>query len=243
MAGGPGSEDSGGAPAVESPLAPHTATAAELQERAHATRSENPYVVLRHPERGQMLVGLGDRTHLTIGRRAECDLALEWDNRVSRLHAELVLVGGEWVVSDDGLSANGTWVGDSRLDGRRRLRDGDLVRVGNTVLAFCAPREPAVATQLTGDETGSVRITPAQRRVLTALCTPFISTGSLATPSNADLAAELFLSIDAIRTHLKALFGAFALDGVPSRQKRAELVQRAVRTGAVRIRDVADAVE
>jgi pSer/pThr/pTyr-binding forkhead associated (FHA) protein len=222
----------------DSPLAAHLATPSELQARIEASRGTDPFILLRHPDRGQVIVSLTARERLSIGRRGECDLALEWDGRVSRLHAELLLVGGEWVVADDGLSANGTWVDETRLSGRRRLRDGDLIRVGETVLAFCSPAEGSAST-INVDAAGlGIRVTPAQRRVLVALCRPYLLTGGLTAPSNAELAAELFLSVDSIKTHMKALFEAFGLDGSSSRVKRAELVERAVRRGDVAMRDV-----
>jgi pSer/pThr/pTyr-binding forkhead associated (FHA) protein len=225
---------------LDSPLAPHRSTPTELQERALATRSGHPFVVLRHPDNGQIIISLAGRDRLTVGRRTECDLALTWDDRVSRLHTELVRIGGEWIVTDDGLSANGTWVGDVRLTGQRRLRDGDLVRVGMTLLAFCASDESAGTTVHTGHDSARVTITPAQRRVLVALCRPLVLRGSMSPPSNAEVAAELFLSTDAVKTHLKALFEAFELHDVPPRQKRTELVGRAVRSGTVQIRDFAE---
>ena len=64
---------------------------------------------------------------------------------MSRLHAELELRAGEWTVCDDGFSQNGTWVNGLRLAGRRRLADGDLLRVGRTIFAFCAPTSPAAS--------------------------------------------------------------------------------------------------
>jgi pSer/pThr/pTyr-binding forkhead associated (FHA) protein len=222
----------------ESPLAAHLASPAELQERLLAARDGTPFIVYRDPVQGQAIVPLVARTRLTIGRRPECDLALEWDARASRLHAELLLISGEWVIADDGLSANGTWVGESKLDGRRRLRDGDLIGVGETLLAFCSPGEGSAATLNVDASLLKVTVTPAQRRVLVALCRPFLLTGSLTTPSNAEIAAELFLSVDSVKTHMKALFEAFALDTSVSRLKRAELVERAVRRGSVLARDV-----
>src|SRR5262249_38057080 len=133
---------------------------------------------------------------------------------------------------------NGTWLNDRRLSGRRRLRDGDLVRVGATVIVFCNPSEPSAATLDAEEEESQPRVTPAQRRVLVALCRPFLLTGTPATPSNADLASELFLSIDSVKTHLKALFEAFELGESRSRMKRVELVERAVKRGSVHARDV-----
>jgi pSer/pThr/pTyr-binding forkhead associated (FHA) protein len=200
--------------------------------------SGSPFLVLRSTGDRQVLVSLAGRTRLTIGRRPECDVAVLGDGQVSRLHAELVLIGHDWIVTDDGLSTNGTWVGERRITGRYRLRDGDLVRVGNTPIAFCAPLETQVETSLVDDASAAVSISPAQRRVLVALCRPFLLTGSLTTPSNAAIAAELFLSIDSVKTHMKALIESFGLGGSVSRVKRTELVDRAVRSGSVLVRDV-----
>ena len=75
----------------------------------------------------------------TLGRSPECDVSLPWDREVSRLHAELAHVGDQWVLVDDGLSSNGTFLGDERISGRRRLADGDVFRVGATAIAFRNP--------------------------------------------------------------------------------------------------------
>jgi pSer/pThr/pTyr-binding forkhead associated (FHA) protein len=55
---------------------------------------------------------------------------------VSRLHAELVQMGADWVVCDDGLSHNGTFVNGERVRGRRRLGAGDIGKVGATLSAL-----------------------------------------------------------------------------------------------------------
>ena len=47
-------------------------------------------------------------------------------------------MGGDWVVCDEGLSHNGTFVNGERVRGRRRLRGGDVIAVGDTLIAFCA---------------------------------------------------------------------------------------------------------
>jgi class 3 adenylate cyclase len=73
---------------------------------------------------------------LTIGRTAGAELCLEWDPSVSSVHAELVRRGAHWLIADDGLSRNGTFLNGERVRGRRRLRDGDIVRVGRTTLMF-----------------------------------------------------------------------------------------------------------
>jgi pSer/pThr/pTyr-binding forkhead associated (FHA) protein len=223
----------------ESPLAPHTSTPAELQARQEAQRTGEPFLVLRDGAGSQVLVPLGGgRGRLTIGRRPENDVALPWDGRASRVHAELECVGGEWVLVDEGLSSNGTWVGETRLVGRRRLRNGDVMRVGGTLIAFCAPEDYGATSA--DDSHQPLSISPAQRRVLVALCRPALAGKAYAAPpANADVARELFLSVDSVKTHLKALFEAFELDDVPQGQKRATLVERALRLGIVTERDVA----
>jgi pSer/pThr/pTyr-binding forkhead associated (FHA) protein len=89
---------------LESPLAAHAATPEELQARMEMSRAGSPFLLLRHPDGQQVLMVLSERTRVTVGRRAESDIALQWDTRVSRLHAELTMVGNDWVITDDGLS-------------------------------------------------------------------------------------------------------------------------------------------
>jgi hypothetical protein len=226
----------------ESPLAPHKSTPAELKQRHDALRSGVPQLVFRNGDGEQVLVPLdGRRARLTIGRRKDNDVALPWDERASRLHAELEHVRGDWVLVDEGLSANGTYVGEAKLVGRRRLRDGDVVRVGGTLIAFCAPDESQFGATLTeGSRAGGLSISPAQRRVLVALCRPSLQAEAYAAPpTNAELAQELFLAVPSVKTHLKALFEAFELDDEPQSRKRAALVERALRLGIVTSRDVA----
>jgi pSer/pThr/pTyr-binding forkhead associated (FHA) protein len=224
---------------LESPIAAHTATPAELQERMDAQGRGEPFLVLRQPGSVQVIVALAERSHLTIGRRPEADVALPWDAEVSRLHAELHRIGSDWIVVDDGLSTNGTWVGERRVTGRVPLRDGDLVRVGNTLIAFCSPRFDGSGTALAQDLATVVKISPAQKRVLVALCRPAIEgTGLAVPPTNQQLAETLFLSVDSIKTHMRALIDAFGVDDLPQAQKRPALIERAIRVGVVGPRDL-----
>ena len=225
----------------ESPLAAHAATPSELKQRLEAEQAGEPFLVLRDANGTQVLVPLAGRTRVTIGRRPEADVPLPWDGKVSRLHAELELVGGEWVVVDDGLSTNGTWLGDRRLAGRARLRHGDMVRCGNTVIAYVAPTDGGTGTAMSDELSEVVRISPAQKRVLVALCRPALEGRGLAVPpTNQQLAEELFLSIDSVKTHMRALIDAFDLDDLPQGQKRSSLIERAIRLGIVGERDIRD---
>ena len=68
------------------------------------------------------------KPHLTIGRRSNCDIVLEFPN-ISSQHCELQLENGYWIVRDLG-SRNGVKVNGERVDGRRLLALGDLLGIG-----------------------------------------------------------------------------------------------------------------
>src|SRR5262245_32194000 len=141
------------------------------------------FLVFSDPDGGRQIVEL-EAERVTIGRRPSCDVALPWDGEVSRLHAELVRLGEDWVLCDDGLSHNGTFVNGERVRGRRRLRSGDALTVGDTVIAVCAPEGRSTVTSARApDNTPDVELTVAQRRVLAALCRPLTGPGYAAPAS------------------------------------------------------------
>jgi len=103
-------------------------------------RTADPFLVYRDAGGHEQVVALQARAErLTVGRGQTTDVWLEWDHEASRLHAAFERLGAEWTVVDDGLSRNGTYVNGERLQGRRRLSDGDVVRCGHTELLFQAP--------------------------------------------------------------------------------------------------------
>lgn len=177
---------------------------------------------------------------LTLGRASSCDISLPWDSQVSRLHAQLERIGDDWTVVDDGLSRNGTFVNGDRLSGRHRLRNGDTVRVGRTCLVFSRTSDaPSQATMVSADPVTVSSLSASQRLVLTALCRPYRDGSPYATPAtNQQIAGELFLSVDAVKTHLRALFQKLHIDDLPHNQKRAKLVERAFQLGLVNRRDL-----
>ena len=73
---------------------------------------------------------------ISVGRQASADIALAWDVRVSRLHAELECGADGWAVIDEGHSSNGSYLNGERIRGRRLLADGDELRFGETVMTF-----------------------------------------------------------------------------------------------------------
>ena len=222
-----------------SPLELHSATPRELQARIEAERAGTPFLVYRHSDGSQAIVSLdevGDR--LTIGRRDGNDIVLSWDAEVSRVHAALERIGPDWLIADDGLSHNGTWVNGDRVTGRRRLQDGDVIAVGATALAFVAPEETSQPTATAPRPHVGSALTPAQRRVLVALCRPYAN-GPYAVPaSNREVADELVVGTDAVKATLRALFGLFGVNDLPQNRKRAALAEAALRSGAVGLREL-----
>ena len=175
---------------------------------------------------------------VTVGRKAESDVSLHWDAEVSRTHALLEHVGGQWSVVDDGLSTNGTYVNGGRVVGRRRLHDHDRVCFGQTVIVF---REPQAGER--SDSTARVSsrativLTPTQRKVLIALCRP-VNESRFATPAtNKQIAEEVFLSVDAVKAHLRILFERFGLEALPQNEKRARLAARVLLDGVLQPHD------
>jgi hypothetical protein len=71
----------------------------------------------------------GDRGVFTIGRADGCNLVLS-SLAVSRLHAELRLQEGRWLLADLG-STNGTRLNGWRIDGPVEVRPGDQVTFGD----------------------------------------------------------------------------------------------------------------
>ena len=90
---------------------------------------------LEGPE-GQTQEFLLSKPSVTIGRATTNDVVIS-DPKVSRFHARVDCVGGECTLIDLG-SANGTDVGGARVE-RARLRDGDVIEVGDARVRFAAP--------------------------------------------------------------------------------------------------------
>jgi pSer/pThr/pTyr-binding forkhead associated (FHA) protein/DNA-binding CsgD family transcriptional regulator len=224
---------------------PRPATGGELRAIVEAERRGSPFIVLRDNSARLRIFCLTNRkSNRTIGRGGSNDISLPWDGEVSRVHAEIERIGDCWALADDGLSTNGTFVNGNRITARCRLADGDSVRVGVSVLVFREPRNPLAPdtspdTVPGGLPTRPERLSPTQRRVLIALCRPFKNGNGFAAPAtNQQVAAELYLSVDRVKTHLRILFEKFGLAELPQNRKRLELVQRALLSGLITPRDL-----
>lgn len=206
---------------------------AELAERLAAERRGGAFLLYLDGDGRQRIVSLAERSEpLSIGRQPTNDVVLD-DDEVSRVHAILERVGREWTLIDDGLSRNGTWLNGRRMNGRRRLEDGDAIAIGGTLIVYVAGGQPGGLTTATTRRAPPPDLSPAQRRVLVALCRPFFDDAFAGPPSNREIADELVVSVETVKSHLRALFDVFGVEEMPQNRKRSELVRRAFERGVV----------
>lgn len=220
----------------------------EVEARTEAEQAGHPFLQYRDGDGSQRLFVLEPGSvNASVGRRPPSDLLLDWDVQVSRLHARFERAQDGWEVVDDGLSRNGTFVNEKLVSGRCRLRDGDTLRFGSTTVTFRSPpqQSPArahpgepPARAHPGEPPAPVRLSTTQRRVLMALCRPYTAGGRSAEPATDEqIAAELFISGAAVRTHLSVLCAKLGVEPVLGQETRVLLVQRAFADGLIPQRD------
>ena len=215
----------------------HRRTPAELKAVIEAQRTGTAFLEYRDGDDALRIVPLGaEQDRLWIGRLPACELALAWDPEVSRAHALLELVGGAWTVEDRG-SSNGTLVNAVRINRPHLLHDGDVVRVGRTQLVFHAGGDDDLRRTTPALDRIAPNPTDSQRKVLVELCRPALERGGGAA-SNREIAEALYVSVETVKTHMRALFDAFDVGDVPQYHKRTELVRRALESGLVSIHDL-----
>jgi hypothetical protein len=140
---------------------------------------------------------------------------------------------------DDGRSHNGSFIDGERVHGRTRLRDGDAIGLGRTFIVFRSPAGRESLRTATSQQHVVPAITAAQRRVLVALCRPYEDSSFAAPASNRQIAGELVIGIETVKTHMSSLFEAFSLRDLPQYRKRTALAQRAIEIGLVTPRPTA----
>jgi pSer/pThr/pTyr-binding forkhead associated (FHA) protein len=136
-------------------LGPQPSSPEEIERWQVARHHGDPFHLYRTAGgRLQVLSLPGSWEQVNIGRSAGAEISLPWDERVSTVHAKLERVGDDWVLVDDGLSRNGSFVNGEPIPARRRLLDGDELRFGRTSVLFYAPLQVNQRT-VAGSEFGS----------------------------------------------------------------------------------------
>ncbi len=215
----------------------HSLSPAELTRLLEAERTGGSFLAYRDGSGDLRVAPLEGTTRATIGRVQHNDFVLGWDAEVSRTHAQLELIG-EWTLLDDGLSRNGSFVNGERVAGRHRLSDGDVVRLGRTAIVFRAPGLASESTVVAG-AAAHIRLTGGERRVLIALCRPMGPPGGSGVPAgNREIAEELNLTPEGVKTHIRSLFAKLGIEDLPQYRKRTELARRALELGLVSPRDL-----
>ncbi|WP_213572153.1 FHA domain-containing protein [Rhodococcus sp. USK13] len=175
-----------------------------------------------------------DEPRVVLGRSPQADVAITSDPSVSRVHAVIEWTGGHWTIIDGGLSLNGTYVNGRLVVGRRRLRPGDPIRIGTSLVTYHAADEIAEVDTGGPADPPLHAVTDAERSVLDTQCRPYKRPTPLAVPpSNSQIAAELHLSDATVKTHLRALFAKFGVEDLPQNQKRARLAELVLRSRLV----------
>lgn len=119
-----------GSASIAAPAAAPVPAAAPAAPRSSRRREWRFVVVSPETERGRAYPVEGDAT---IGRGGGCAVALSFDTFVSQVHARAFDRDGTLWVEDAG-STNGTLVNGKRIGEPVKLRKGDTVQVGETVL-------------------------------------------------------------------------------------------------------------
>jgi predicted ArsR family transcriptional regulator len=76
-----------------------------------------------------------------------------------------------------------------------------------------------------------------QRKVLIALCRPVHQSASAIPATNRQIAEEVYLTVDAVKAHLRVLFERYGLSQLPQNEKRTRLVASVLDGGALAPRD------
>ena len=126
-------EERARAQAAEESTRVQSAEEARRREENASARPSGPALIIRHT--GQVL-HLGQEP-VTIGRKEGNTIVLG-DPQASLHHATIFWQAGGFVLQDMG-SANGTFVNEIRIAAPQPLRDGHVIRMGNTIFDVHLP--------------------------------------------------------------------------------------------------------
>ncbi len=102
--------------------------------------SENVQFTVYQPNVAPLHLSFTQQT-ITLGRASDCTIPIR-DRFLSRHHAEVVFMAGDWVVRDCG-SVNGTLLNGMRLSAPTPLQRGDRIGLGDSEVVFHAEDTPS----------------------------------------------------------------------------------------------------
>ena len=213
-----------------------------LNERLELERRDRSFLAYRDGTGRQRLFDLASAdARVMIGRREDNDVALSWDGEVSRLHAALERGDDRWELVDEGVARNGSFLNGRRVTGRHELRDGDVLRFGDTIVLYRMPTraEPAVEAQPGSGVTvmGSaplldMELSETERRVLAALSKHVtVDSGADTMSTNERIAQDLSMGAGDVEAIVSTLFRKFHTSHLPEGQQHDSLVERASQSG------------
>jgi pSer/pThr/pTyr-binding forkhead associated (FHA) protein len=127
-----------------------------------------------------------DEQRVVIGRAKDCNICLAFNSEVSRLHATLTATPDGWVVEDMS-SRLGTYVNGEPISEPRRLRDKDVLAIGQVALTLREKKHGTETVSL-GSEAKSDFLAAAKARDAAAAALPPASASADAPDAQADSA-------------------------------------------------------
>lgn len=176
------------------------------EDQAHMTETETV------PAVGQRVYALPAPICIIGRSREKCHLAvLSRRTDISRVHAFITRHGHTYIVEDN-QSKHGTFVNGQRISGPRELVPGDILGFANTreMLRFEDPSHLAQPL-----------VELLTEREIEVLC--HVAIGR----SNQEIAAQLYIGIETVRSHLKQIYQKLAVNN------RTEAVHAARRQGLI----------
>jgi pSer/pThr/pTyr-binding forkhead associated (FHA) protein len=215
-----------------------TSDAADLKARIEAERTGQAFIFWKDSDARQQILLLDPNAErVTIGRRGDQDIVLDWDKQVSRAHALLEKRGGDWTLIDE-LSQNGSYVNGDRINKRVRLQHKDVMCFGSTRITFQdrARAEEMDSTERAAEEKWAP-MTARDRDVLRALCRPLVDDSSALPASNEEIAEEVALSVDAVKARLRVHYERHGLADRRQGEKRTRLARLLLSNGTFKPHD------
>jgi len=175
---------------------------------------------------------------LTLGRADSNNLPIK-DDAVSRVHASVERIAGQYVLRDLG-SSNGTLVNGERIIADRTLHPDDAITIGHTRIVFRGAADDLAETRIIPVRTAAGQV---DRVTLIMLCRALATAGQPDEPiTRQRLAESLSQSETQLEEHLEGLYSQLGLDDRSARSPEG-LAAEAIRQRVVVVGDLLEQPE